>query len=76
LELVLGFIASYFMGTGLLFWIIGFGIGHILFGYYIHVKYDKRKAAAKHARWRALASVTSMAPCGTQTTEGYSLTQW
>ena len=41
-ELVLGFIASYFMGTGLLFWIIGFGIAHILFGYYIHVKYDKK----------------------------------
>jgi len=41
-ELVLGFTASYFMGTGLLFWIIGFGIAHILFGYYIHVKYDKK----------------------------------
>ena len=42
LELVLGFIASYFIGTGLLFWIIGFGIGHILFGFYIHFKYDKK----------------------------------
>ncbi len=41
LELVLGILASYFMGAGLLFWVIGFGLGHILFGGYLHFKYDK-----------------------------------
>ena len=40
-ELVLGIIASYFMGAGLLFWVIGFGLGHVLFGIYLHFKYDK-----------------------------------
>ena len=40
-ELVLGILASYFMGAGLLFWVIGFGLGHIVFGSYLHFKYDK-----------------------------------
>ena len=40
-QLMLGIIASYFMGAGLLFWVIGFGLGHILFGGYLHFKYDK-----------------------------------
>ena len=33
LELILGTIASYYMGSGLLFWMIGFGIGHIVLGF-------------------------------------------
>jgi hypothetical protein len=41
-ELFLGILASYFMGSGLLFWIIGFGLGHIFFGLFIHFKYDKK----------------------------------
>ena len=40
-ELILGILASYFMGAGLLFWVIGFGLGHVLFGGYLHFKYDK-----------------------------------
>ena len=42
LELMLGTIASYYMGSGLLFWMIGFGIGHIVLGVFIHYKYDKK----------------------------------
>lgn len=42
LELLLGTIASYYMGSGLLFWMIGFGIGHIVLGVFIHYKYDKK----------------------------------
>ena len=41
LELVLGIIASYFMGAGLFFWILGFGVSHILFGFYIYRTYDR-----------------------------------
>ena len=41
-ELILGIFASYYMGSGLLFWIIGFGLGHIIFGLFIHFKYDKK----------------------------------
>ena len=40
LELLLGITASYFMGTGLIFWMIGFGLGHIFFGLYLYFKYD------------------------------------
>ena len=41
-ELVLGFIASFYIGSGLLFWVIGFGLCHIVFGLIIHFKYDKK----------------------------------
>ena len=40
-ELLLGISASYFMGTGLIFWLIGFGFGHVFFGIYLYFKYDK-----------------------------------
>ena len=42
LVLLLGTMASYYMGSGLLFWMIGFGIGHIVLGVFIHYKYDKK----------------------------------
>lgn len=42
IELLLGIIASYFIGSGLLFWMIGFGVGHVVFGFFIHFKYDKK----------------------------------
>ena len=41
LELVLGIVASYFMGTGLFFWVLGFGVCHVFFGFYIYLTYDK-----------------------------------
>ena len=42
LELLLGFVASLYIGSGLLFWIIGFGVCHIFFGLLVHFKYDKK----------------------------------
>ena len=41
-ELSLGLVASFFMGFGLLFWVIGFGVSHVVFGLVLHFKYDKK----------------------------------
>lgn len=40
-EIILGLLAVQFSGYGLLFWVIGFGICHILYGTIMYVKYDK-----------------------------------
>jgi hypothetical protein len=40
IEIVLGLIAMQFIGHGLLFWAIGFGIIHIVYGLIIHWKYS------------------------------------
>lgn len=39
LEIILGLIATYFIGYGLIFWCIGFGILHIVYGIIMEVKY-------------------------------------
>lgn len=39
LEITLGLIGTYFLGYGLLFWAIGFGILHIVYGIIMHLKY-------------------------------------
>jgi hypothetical protein len=41
IQVVLGLVALCFIGEGLLFWAIGFGIMHIIFGIYLHLRYDK-----------------------------------
>lgn len=41
IEIGLGLISSYFIGYGLLFWAIGFGIVHIVYGIYMHYRYEK-----------------------------------
>tara|TARA_R110000850_G_scaffold147130_1_gene269313 strand:+ start:23891 stop:24517 length:627 start_codon:yes stop_codon:yes gene_type:complete len=41
IEIVLGLIAAYFIGYGLLFWAIGFGFLHIVYGVYMHLKYER-----------------------------------
>ena len=40
-EIVLGLLATAFPGKGLLFWIIGFGVFHIIYGIIIYVKYER-----------------------------------
>lgn len=40
-EIALGLIAANFIGYGLLFWAFGFGIMHIVYGIYMHLKYEK-----------------------------------
>lgn len=44
LELILGAANLFFLGYGLLFWVIGFGILHILYGIFMWNKYDNRQA--------------------------------
>ncbi|CAI8933057.1 hypothetical protein [Chryseobacterium sp. IT-36CA2] len=39
LEIVLGLISLFFLGWGLLFWAIGFGVLHIVYGLIMHKKY-------------------------------------
>lgn len=41
LEIVLGLISSYYIGYGLLFWAMGFGLLHIVYGILMHLKYEK-----------------------------------
>ncbi|MCT4618351.1 MAG: hypothetical protein N4A62_03070 [Marinisporobacter sp.] len=39
LEIILGLVAAYFIGYGLIFWCIGFGVLHIVYGIIMEVKY-------------------------------------
>ncbi len=41
LEIALGIIASFFIGYGLLFWAVGFGLLHIVYGIVMYNKYEK-----------------------------------
>lgn len=41
IEIVLGLIATWFIGYGLLFWAVGFGLLHIVYGIYMHLKYER-----------------------------------
>ncbi|MGZ5282721.1 MAG: hypothetical protein ACXWEY_10635 [Bacteroidia bacterium] len=40
-EIGLGLIASFLLGYGLLFWAIGFGVLHIIYGIMLYTKYEK-----------------------------------
>jgi hypothetical protein len=39
IEIILGVIAVYFIGYGLIFWAVGFGVMHIVYGTFMHIKY-------------------------------------
>lgn len=39
--LVLGLLSTWFLGYGLLFWALGFGVCHILYGSVMYFKYDR-----------------------------------
>jgi hypothetical protein len=41
LEIVLGLTATVFIGYGILFWAVGFGVLHIVYGLLMHYKYDR-----------------------------------
>ena len=41
LEIALGLISTYYIGYGLLFWAVGFGALHIVYGVLMHLKYEK-----------------------------------
>ncbi|WP_347158733.1 hypothetical protein [Pontibacter chitinilyticus] len=40
-EIILGLLASFFVGYGLLAWTIGFGVLHIVYGTLVYVKYER-----------------------------------
>ena len=40
-QIVLGLLASNFIEYGLLFWALGFGLMHIVYGIVMHLKYEK-----------------------------------
>lgn len=42
-EIVLGLLSAFFMRYGMLFWTIGFGLCHILYGGMMYVKYDRNR---------------------------------
>ena len=39
LQIVLGLVATWFIGYGLIFWAVGFGLLHIVYGIYMHIVY-------------------------------------
>lgn len=42
LEVTLGLLACFFTGHGLLFWTLGFGVLHVIYGTVMWYKYDRR----------------------------------
>lgn len=42
-EIILGLIAIQFSGYGLYFWVLGFGLCHILYGSIMYCKYERNK---------------------------------
>jgi hypothetical protein len=43
-EIILGLLALVFINNGLLFWAIGFGLFHIIYGLVLYTKYESKKA--------------------------------
>ncbi|RPD49064.1 hypothetical protein [Paracnuella aquatica] len=41
IQIVLGLVSSYFTGYGLLFWALGFGLVHLVYGVYMHYRYER-----------------------------------
>lgn len=41
LNISLGLLSSYFTNYGVVCWAIGFGLGHVAYGIYVHYKYEK-----------------------------------
>lgn len=42
--LVIGLFSVWFLGYGLLFWALGFGVCHIIYGAIMHLKYDVKQS--------------------------------
>ena len=45
-EIVLGMISTQFIGYGLYFWTVGFGILHLLYGFFMWWKYERKDLAS------------------------------
>jgi hypothetical protein len=42
LEILLGIVAAFYLGYGIIFWALGFGVLHIVYGAYMWFKYDRK----------------------------------
>lgn len=42
--IIIGLLCTYFMGYGLEFWALGFGVCHIVYGTVMYFKYDRKQA--------------------------------
>jgi hypothetical protein len=42
-EVILGLMASWLVGYGLLFWAVGFGVLHIFYGLMMYFRYETEK---------------------------------
>lgn len=40
-EIALGLVSTIFIGYGLIFWALGFGVAHIIYGIYMHYRYER-----------------------------------
>ncbi|WPP49155.1 hypothetical protein [Catalinimonas niigatensis] len=41
IQIILGLISTYFITYSLLFWAVGFGLFHIVYGIYMHIRYER-----------------------------------
>lgn len=41
IQLILGLTAAFFIQYGLLLWALGFGVAHIVYGIYMHLRYER-----------------------------------
>lgn len=41
IQIILGLLGAWFIGYGLLFWALGFGVFHIIYGIFMHFKYEQ-----------------------------------
>jgi hypothetical protein len=48
-ELVLGLIASFWVGAGLLFWALGFGVLHIFYGALMYLRHERKETLGERA---------------------------
>ncbi len=46
-EIILGILAGFFLNYGLLFWALGFGVLHIIYGIRIYFRYDRKTQAKR-----------------------------
>ena len=40
-ELALGLLGAYFVDYGLILWVLGFGVAHIIYGVYVYYRYER-----------------------------------
>lgn len=43
-ELLLGIVSAFLVGNGLVFWVIGFGVLHILYGIYFYIFIERKES--------------------------------